>query len=455
MVSDIAGTSVQRADTNRVYTFIVYASSSIFVSSVPGVMQHFDVGEFKASLGLALFVLGYGVGPLIFSPISEIPVIGRNFPYVISFGIFVILSVPTALVKNLGGLLVLRFLQGFFGSPCLATGPATLQDIYSLLYLPIAVSTWVSGAFAAPAMGPLISGYAVMAKGWRWSLWEILWMAGPVFILWFLTMPETLADNILLRRAKRLRKLTGNNNYVAQSELNQANMTLSEVVQSALVKPFEINIKDPAVLFTSIYSGIIYGTYYSFFEAYPIVYGGIYGFSIGAIGLVFVCIAIGAIIGMTMYDIVILKKVIPDILKHGMSQQEEVLKLALVFVFGPTLSLFLFAWTARADIHWIVPTVMLTIYPISIFIVFQAIFSYIPLTYPQYAASLFAGNDFVRSFFAFGSVLFSRPMYVNLGIGKGVSLLGGLSVLGWIGMYYLYFRGAKLRSKSKFALHAQ
>jgi DHA1 family multidrug resistance protein-like MFS transporter len=156
---------------------------------------------------------------------------------------------------------------------------------------------------------------------------------------------------------------------------------------------------------------------------------------------------------MFLYDMLILKVVIPDILKNGMGPQEGVLKPALIFVFGPTLSLFLFAWTSRADIHWMAPTVFLTIYPLSVFIVFQAIFAYIPLSYPQYAASLFAGNDFVRSFFAFGSVLFSRAMYINLGIGKGVSLLGGLSVLGWIGMYYLYFNGAKLRAKSKFAIH--
>lgn len=47
----------------------------------------------------------------------------------ITFGIFVILCVPTALVNNFAGLLVLRFLQGFFGSPCLATGGASLQDL--------------------------------------------------------------------------------------------------------------------------------------------------------------------------------------------------------------------------------------------------------------------------------------------------------------------------------------
>ena len=60
----------------------------------------------------------------------------------------------------------------------------------------------------------------------------------------------------------------------------------------------------------------------------------------------------------------------------------------------------------------------------------QCIFIYIPMSYPQYAASLFASNDFCRSAFAFGAILFSRPMFLKLGIARGISLLGGLSVLG-------------------------
>jgi DHA1 family multidrug resistance protein-like MFS transporter len=52
------------------------------------------------------------------------------------------------------------------------------------------------------------------------------------------------------------------------------------------------------------------------------------------------------------------------------------------------------------------------------------------MSYPQYAASLFAGNDFCRSLFAFGAILFSRPMFMYLGVAKGISLLGGLSVMG-------------------------
>ena len=85
-------------------------------------------------------------------------------PYITTFALFTILSLPTALVDNLGGLLVLRFLLGFFGSPCLATGAASMADMYSLLYLPYPVALWVSAAFAAPAIGPLLSGFAVYAE---------------------------------------------------------------------------------------------------------------------------------------------------------------------------------------------------------------------------------------------------------------------------------------------------
>ena len=96
-------------------------------------------------LMVSRYVIGYGLGPMIFSPMSEIPFFGRNIPYISSFALFVILCVPTALVDNYAGLLVLRFLTGFMGSPCLATGGATMQDLYSLLKLPYALTAWVAG----------------------------------------------------------------------------------------------------------------------------------------------------------------------------------------------------------------------------------------------------------------------------------------------------------------------
>jgi MFS transporter, DHA1 family, multidrug resistance protein len=66
----------------------------------------------------------------------------------------------------------------------------------------------------------------------------------------------------------------------------------------------------------------------------------------------------------------------------------------------------------------------------QVFIVTLGIFTYIPMSYPPYAASLFASNDVCRSLMAFGAVLYGRPLYENLGIGPGSSLLAGLSFLG-------------------------
>jgi DHA1 family multidrug resistance protein-like MFS transporter len=98
------------------YTLAVYMGSAIYTPSIPGIQEAFGVSITVASLGLALYVLAYGIGPLLFSPISEIPVVGRNPPYMITMGIFVALCIAAPLVDNMAGLLVIRFLQGFFGS---------------------------------------------------------------------------------------------------------------------------------------------------------------------------------------------------------------------------------------------------------------------------------------------------------------------------------------------------
>jgi DHA1 family multidrug resistance protein-like MFS transporter len=81
----------------------------------------------------------------------------------------------------------------------------------------------------------------------------------------------------------------------------------------------------------------------------------------------------------------------------------------------------------------------------------QVLFVYLPLSYPKYAASLFTANDLLRSSNAFASLLYSRPLFVNLGIGKGVSVLGGLTIAGALGMIWLYYFGKRLRALSTFA----
>jgi DHA1 family multidrug resistance protein-like MFS transporter len=113
-----------------------------------------------------------------------------------------------------------------------------------------------------PAIGPVVAGFAVQSKGWRWGLWEIVWLNGPILVVFLFLYPETSADNILRRRAERLRKMTGNDKIKSQSEINQAQMNAREIAYDALLKPIEIMVKDPAIAFTN--------TYVSFLVAYHI-----------------------------------------------------------------------------------------------------------------------------------------------------------------------------------------
>ncbi|KAF2095092.1 MFS general substrate transporter [Rhizodiscina lignyota] len=433
------------------YSMAVYGASSMYVPGEQGVMERFNVGATPAALGLAMYVIGYGVGPLLWAPLSEIAIVGRNMVYVPTFFLFVILSIPTAVVDNYAGLLVLRFLTGFFGSPCLANGGASVGDMYNLLELPIYLSSWTAACFWGPAIGPVITGFAVQAKGWRWGLWEIVWLTGPILVVFLFAYPETSADNILLRRAQRLRKLTGRKNIKTKGELAQEALTPREVAWDALIKPTEIMLKDPAIAFTNIYTSLTYGIYYSFFEAFPLVYPPYYNFNLGETGLCFLTIGVACIIAVSVFLVYQIYYLIPDIKKNGLRAPEHRLVPALFGVIILPAGYFMFGWTARPAVHWIVSLIGVTILVAANFWVFQSVFVYLPLSYPKYAASLFAANDLSRSMFAAAAVLFSRPMFINLGIGGGVSLLAGLSCLGVFGMFYLWKYGAWLRSKSTFA----
>ena len=248
------------------YTFAVYVGSSIYSSAQESVMEIYGVSHVEGSLGMALYVLGYGIGCLLFSPLSEIPAVGRNPPYAISGFLFAILCIPTALVDNFAGLMVLRFLLGFMASPCLATAGASLADIWTMAQFPFAVALWAAVATLGPALGPTLSSYAVKDLGWRFSSWELLIIAGPVYLLMLALLPESSGPTILYYKAKRLREETGNQNLMSDAERKQKNLQISSLLFDALIKPWEINALDPAILFTTVYMGLCYGIYYSFFE---------------------------------------------------------------------------------------------------------------------------------------------------------------------------------------------
>lgn len=115
------------------------------------------------------FVIGLGVGPLVFAPLSE--TFGRRRLYLVCFSIFSLLQIPTALSVNVQMLIAMRSLAGLFGSVGIANGGGTINDMFEPHERASVFGWYLLGPLLGPTIGPLLGGLIVEHLNWRWIFW--------------------------------------------------------------------------------------------------------------------------------------------------------------------------------------------------------------------------------------------------------------------------------------------
>lgn len=153
--------------------------------------RELNLSHIMASLAFSLYPLGFGLGPLVLAPISE--VYGRNPMYLVSTVLFTcefrclwrlsearltsplcrhicrhisVCYLPIALANNLPLICVFRFLSGVTGSVGSTMVGGTIADIWVAKDRGKAMAFFSIGAFAGTGFGLVFFGFVEQNLDW-------------------------------------------------------------------------------------------------------------------------------------------------------------------------------------------------------------------------------------------------------------------------------------------------
>jgi len=116
-------------------------------------------------------------------------------------------------------------------------------------------------------------------------------------IICFLTCSETYAPVLLEWKARKLRKETGNSDLFAKGARQ---IPVSGVLKRAIQRPVKMVLFCPVVTGLAIYNAIVYGFTYLLFSTFSVVFEGQYTFNNGSLGLVYLGLAIGFLVSLSI-----------------------------------------------------------------------------------------------------------------------------------------------------------
>lgn len=254
-------------------------------------------------------------------------------------------------------------------------------------------------------------------------------------------MRETNEEVLLSKKAARLRKATGED-FRARTDKG---LTSRQLLGRAIIRPAKMLIFSPIVFLLSLYGAFVFGLIFLLFATFPAVFEETYGFGPGVSGLAYLGLGIGMIVGLVLFgllsDKMMNKKRGDDSEDDGAVPRPE-MRLPLMMWVPPIIPVgfFWYGWSAQAHTHWIVPILGTSLIGLgSFFIVMPAQTYFVDIFGAQGAASALAANSVVRNISGAFLGLAAPPLYANLGLGWGNSLLGFLC-LAFVPIPFLFYR---------------
>jgi DHA1 family bicyclomycin/chloramphenicol resistance-like MFS transporter len=230
----------------------------MYLPAIPSIADNLDTTVTAVQNSLSIFLLGFGLGMLLFGPMADRH--GRRPVALLGIMAFAISSMLLTLSTSLDIFLILRFLQGFLGAAASVTVPAMIRDCYGK-----DTAKGMSAVFTvmliAPLISPLLGSMVLTVLPWEGIFYILTAYTFLVLGLTWKLLPETLTSE-----QKELQK--GVNTIRLYGRILARKSIYPDLATSML-----------AALTFFIYLTSISFVYITWFEVEPTLFGFFFGLS--------------------------------------------------------------------------------------------------------------------------------------------------------------------------------
>lgn len=200
------GTTVDSPEISRagllllsVLTALGGLATGLYLPAFPQMAAEYETDAAGVQLTYWLYLIGFGVGQVLFGPLSDR--FGRRRPLIVASSLCFVATILVAVAPTLAFMAAARVLQAIGAAGGVVIARAILADTASGAALARKINLMVGLSMFAPVISPLLGSVVVTFFPWHVTLWMIVPIALLVVVGVSTIIPETLPHE---RRGHRI-----------------------------------------------------------------------------------------------------------------------------------------------------------------------------------------------------------------------------------------------------------